>query len=46
MEEYAVALATASAVPAATIHPVAGPRSPARITHQAASATRNSDMAS
>ena len=45
-EEYAAALASASAAPAATIQPVASPRSPARTTHQAASATRNTDMAS
>ena len=41
-----MALASASAAPAATIHPVAGSRAPARITHQAASATRNTDIAS
>ena len=43
---YAVATASANAAAAATSHPVAGSLSPARITHQAASATRNSDIAS
>ena len=45
-EEYAAALASASAVPAAIIQPVASWRSPARTTHHAASATRNTDRAS
>ncbi|MGD0066710.1 MAG: hypothetical protein ABSB76_25085 [Streptosporangiaceae bacterium] len=43
---YAAAAASAIAAAAATIHPVDGSRAPARITHQAASATRNSDIAS
>ena len=41
-----MALASAKMAAAATIAPVAGPRAPARITHQAASATRNTDIAS
>ena len=39
-----MASASAKAAAAATIHLVAGSRAPARITHQAASATRNRDM--
>ena len=45
-DEYAVALASASATPAAIIQTVASCRSPARTTSQAASAIRNIDMAS
>ena len=45
-EAYAAALATASATPAAAIQPVPSPRSPARITHQAARATSSTDSAS
>ena len=41
-----MASASAKAAAAATIHLVAGSRAPARITHQAASATRNTDIAS
>ena len=43
--EYDVALASASATPAAIMRPGSTPRSPARSTHQTASATRNSDKA-
>ena len=43
--EYAVALARASAAPAAIMRPGSAPRSPARSTHHAASATRNRDRA-
>ena len=41
-----MATASAKTTAAATSHPLAGSLSPARITHQAASATRNSDIAS